>query len=210
MGDYATKNLLSVSLHLATMSWDLLYEVDAMVEVFDTCMAKVVGNYCPEEKIKVRYSGKFFPSSKLAVLSKLKSKEYKKHGNSPHFKNLKKLIKSEKKLICKKLIEKAVTEAGKNHKLLKGVKKFGASHAEQNCPPTRLPDHVDKDLSPTQECNEIAKFFSSIAGEYKPLDLNRLPLRVREALLCAPCQGHPIIEDFEVYDTLRETYFQQS
>ena len=28
----------------------LLYEVDAMVEVFDTCMAKAVGNYCPEEK----------------------------------------------------------------------------------------------------------------------------------------------------------------
>ena len=45
-----TKNLLSVSLHLATMSWDLLYEVDAMVEAFDTCMAKAVGNYCPEEK----------------------------------------------------------------------------------------------------------------------------------------------------------------
>ena len=50
MGDYATKNMLSVSLHLATMSWDLLYEVDAMVEVFDTCMAKAVGNYRPEEK----------------------------------------------------------------------------------------------------------------------------------------------------------------
>ena len=67
----------------------------------------------------------------------------------------------------------------------------------------RLPEHVAKKLTAAEEANEAAKHFSNISIEYDPLSPENLPDRVNYTLNHAPCQGHPDLPDWLLYQQLK-------
>ena len=45
-----------------------------------------------------------------------------------------------------------------------------------------IPAHADNNLSTFEEANEIGAFFSKISAEFEPLDISKLPERVKEKM----------------------------
>ena len=91
-----------LSLHLVLLPWvcswllptgGFLYNtkgVDAKLDVVNDIFAYAQDTFCPMEEFKVRLNGGYLVSAKLARLSKMKAKEFKKNGYSKRFKELKK------------------------------------------------------------------------------------------------------------------------
>ena len=82
-----------LGLFLATFDWSGLHAAvgaDAKLEVFNQVVLDAQEKYCPVEEFKVRFNKKFIVSAKLAKLSRLKSKEFRKNRYSTEFKALKK------------------------------------------------------------------------------------------------------------------------
>ena len=67
-----------------------------------------------------------------------------------------------------------------------------------------LPEHRDAGLTPQQQAEDYAQFISRISREYVPLTKAKLPARVQEAFNNAPCEGHPVYEEHEIYKILSE------
>ena len=60
---------------------------------------------------------------------------------------------------------------------------------------------MERGLTALESAEEIADFFSKISQEYEPLDVEKLPERVKEKLLKKPCD-HPVFQEHEVYADL--------
>ena len=56
--------------------------------MFNQAVFDAQDRYCPVEEFKVRLNRKYFVSAKLAKLSKLKSREFRKHRYSARYKNV--------------------------------------------------------------------------------------------------------------------------
>ena len=63
-----------------------------------------------------------------------------------------------------------------------------------------LPNHLAENLTDQQAAERIAEHFASISSEYKPLDLDSLPDRVKRNL--ASKSTPPIISEYACYEKI--------
>ena len=64
-----------------------------------------------------------------------------------------------------------------------------------------LPSHQKENLTDQQSADRIADHFTEISGQFSPLDVNRLPLRVQTNL--SSLSNPPSIYEHDVYDRIR-------
>ena len=62
------------------------------------------------------------------------------------------------------------------------LKETRARPGEEKESSLKIQTHIEEDLSPEASANRIAKYFSDITKEIEPLDLSKLPRRVKEKL----------------------------
>ena len=67
-----------------------------------------------------------------------------------------------------------------------------------------LPEHRLAGLTRLQQAEDYAAHISRISREYVPLSRAVLPDRVEHTLSNGLCQGHPPLEEYEVYKILSE------
>ena len=193
---------------LQSESWEHVYDGRSSSEMasrFHSLLTYQIDLLCPTKEIKISAlnNGKpIFPS--VQKLARRKKRIYAKKGNCQEYKNLKKALKLKLKEEGAKYIEKQCELANSNkgswHKKVgKLFKRPGDEEDVNLC----LQSHIDLGLSNLESAERINAFFSSISQEYKHLEIEDLPERVKIKLTSEPC-SHPIIQDFEVYEDMKK------
>ena len=186
-------------------SWSSITEcanVSLMVEKFCSLVSEKINEYCPIKSFRINTLDNEFTTPAIKELARKKLREYTKHGNTKLFKHLKKALKNKIKDEGKLFIEKQISRAG--NKGSGWIRHTAALQERPGEAPTKsfsLPDHVDCGLTALQSAEEIADFFSKISQEYEPLDVEKLPERVKVKLHLDPCD-HPVFQEHEVYADL--------
>ena len=114
-------SLALLVLFLATFDWTdlgMLGGVDAKLSYVNQVLFSAQDTFCPLEQFSVKIDRYQFASAKLAKLSRNKSAEYKKHGYSKKFKDLKKQCKAEIKCMQRRRINEAVAAGSSNNSWL--------------------------------------------------------------------------------------------
>ena len=109
----AVSGLALMVLFLATVDWSIMHTavgVAAKLDLFNKVVFEAQDWYCPVEEYRVRLNRKYIVSAKLAKLSKLKSKEFRKNRYSAKFRDLKKECNKEIREIKKRRIDAAVAD----------------------------------------------------------------------------------------------------
>ena len=140
----------------------------------------------------------------LKTLSRRKQREWVKYGKSDKYKSLDAQFTAKYEAAAKKFMENKVenlkeAEPGKAYRIFKTM---GAQPGDCSDNHTfSLPNHQQENLS-DQECAEhIAEHFARISREYSPLDIEKLPERVKARLRTK--SKPPIITEYECYEKMR-------
>ena len=143
-------------------------------------------------------------SAKLEKLYKLKSREFRKHRYSARYKELKKECDAEIKAIKKKRIDAAVADGSGSNSWLSKMEALlhpdGCSDKHSGI----LPEHREAGFSRAEQAQDYALHISKISRDYVPLTRAVLPDRVQFALDNVVCQGHPLLQEHEVFKLLSE------
>ena len=144
-----------------------------------------MNQHLPIKTLKLRTSDKPFVTPELKVLDRLRKREYTKHGKSEKFLYLKDKFDTLYKKAAKDYLSKNVdhllkSKPGRAHRTLKLL---GARPGDDTDSSTfSIPEIRDKELTDDKAANYIGDYFAKILQEHAPLDLAKLPLRVRDAI----------------------------
>ena len=128
---------------------------------------------------------------------------YNVKGNCPKYKELKKQLKEKTKIEGAKFIQKQVEMSmEKGGGWQKKLKRMMARPGEDLTPNFTLTNHREEGLTDQQSVDRINIFFSAISQEYKHLEIEDLPDRVKLKLENDGCE-HPKIEEHEVFVDLK-------
>ena len=198
---------MSLSVYLATLDWRQFYDtsgIDNKLQVFEEQVKTAIDIHCPEVTTRVRLNSRFYVSAKLAELSEQKNLEYRTNKNSDRFKLLRKQVKKEIRDSNRNRINNAVSRANGSYSWIKEVARLGDHLGEHDRSEISLPEHVDAGLSAQERCEDVANFFSQIRREYEPLSRHNMPDRVVSALDNCPCSNHPRLDDYQVYEVMKQ------
>ena len=142
--------------------------------------------HLPEKKLKFRPSDKLFITPELKVLDRQRKREYAKHGKTLKFTNLKSKFdflykKAAKDFLFKNVDQLRKCKPGRAHRTLRRMGARPGEDTESSA--FSIPEIRDGGLSDQEAANLIGDFFSRISQQHAPLDLNKLPLPVRDAIL---------------------------
>ena len=161
---------------------------------------------CPKQTMRVSYQDKLFINKELKTLNRRKQRAYVKNGTSLKYKRLKNEFDIKYKIAAEKYMRNKIdelkeTQPGKAYNVLKNM---GAQPGDCSEDQTfTLPVHQDLNLNDQQCAEKIAEHFASISQEYRPLNVNLLPERVRARI--GDGTNPPIITEHECYDKLKKS-----
>ena len=188
-------------------SWEFVYDgsdSSDMVARFNFILNQKLDLFCPTRVMKTTNLDGKIRSMAVKQACRRKNREYNKNGNSPKYKELKKLVKAELKKATRNFLEKQVNlTTTANNNWLKHVKYIAARPGDHDSTTFSLPEHVESNLTALESSNKICEYFSAISQEYTPLNVPTLPERVRAKLQGDPCQ-HPYLSDHTVYEGLKK------
>ena len=133
-------------LFLASLSWSDLTGVsgtDAKLDYVDNVLFAAQDAFCPMEHFTVKTHRHPFASAKLAHLSKLKSREFKKNRYSDKFKRLKKACKEEIRAAQQRRIQEAVKAGSSNNSWLGKLEQLLDPSGKSSRAPGVLPEHLE-------------------------------------------------------------------
>ena len=195
----AKKNLAS---WIQSETWESVLDCpdsSSMVENFSSLVQGKIEENCPLKILKLNCFDNEFTTPAIKCIKRKKNREYNKHGNSPLYKTLKKLLKKTIREEGEKFVSKQVELAGeKGNKWIRRTAALLARPGDSTKNPFDLPDHVERGLSELESAEEIADFFSKISQEYDPLCLENLPQRVKTKLADDECD-HPSFHEHDIY-----------
>ena len=119
---------------------------------------------------------------KLKKLKRQKSREYTRNGRTKKYMILQhQYIQMKEEQMKRYMKDKIETLKTSNpSKFFKEIKKAGARPGDPPSEQFSVSSHLDRNLTNEEAAEEIARSFSKISNEYKPLDMNNLPPRVKE------------------------------
>ena len=162
---------------------------------------------CPVDEVRISQLDGKINSLALQKLTRLKQREYTKHGCSAKYKDLKKKVKHRVKKEGEKAISNMLENAkGKGSRWIQEANRLGARPGEDTSPTFALPSHVDSNFTPLQSAEAIAEYFSKISQEYCPIEEDRSSpwMEVQERLAKETCH-HPLIEEHMVYHNMKSS-----
>ena len=163
---------------LACFDWIGLHalgSVHSKLEYMEQVLFNAQEVYCPIEEINVRLNSKFRVTAKLAHLSHLKSREFKKHRYSTRYKELKKLCKEEIRVYTRKRIDEAVKDGNGSSSWLSRLEDLLDPDGCLSKDAGVLPEHKEAGLSRQEQSDDYAKFISRIIRDYVSLTIAKLP-----------------------------------
>ena len=169
-------------------SWDSVSsELSATQQAiqFENLVKENLDKFCPEKQMKLGPQDKVFITSEFKRISRLKNREYLKHGKSEKYSKLKKEFDVKFKHEAKKYLDKnleGLREANPGQ-VLNVLKKLGAKPG--NCSDLEtfsLPGYESENLSDQQAAERLADYFAAISSQFPALATNQLPTGVQEKL----------------------------
>jgi hypothetical protein len=164
------------------------------VKLLEQIFQNKLDAFFPEKDIKYSNCDLPFITSDIKYYDRRVKREYRKHGKSEKYLQLK--VKYDRKFqtAAKNYMEKNVTELklsnpGKSYSILK---RMGAPPGSCNEEGTfTLQNHTEQNLSTEESIEQIAQYFAQISQEYPPLDSDSLPQRVHDNLNSSdPLRSH--------------------
>ena len=170
--------------------------------LFEKLLQDNLNLFCPLKTVKLSSQDKPWMNWELKKLHRLKSREYIKKGQSDKYKSLQKEFDTKYKAAGLKYLDKNTealkdTNPGQAYRILKRLGAQPGDCTDNNT--FKLPSHSAENLTNQESAERIASYFSAISQEFSPLDLNKLPARVRCKLETS--SSPPIIT---VQDTLKK------
>ena len=142
-----------------------------------------------------------FITPELKVLDKQRKQEYAKHGKTLKFFNLKSKFdrlykKAAKDFLSKNVDQLRKCKPGRAHRTLH---RMGARPGEDtDSSAFSIPEIRDWGLSDQEAANLIGDFFVRISQQHAPLDLDKVPLPVRDAIVTFSVEDIPLITPEQV------------
>ena len=162
----------------------------------------------PTKSVRVSSQDKPFITCELKKLDKYAKREYRLRGKTEKYVKLKSVYDTKFKKASSEFLRGCITDMMEEApgKAYRAMKKLGARPGDTDMDTGFfLTSHVESNLSPKQSVERLAEYFSTISQQYTALDMNSLPIRVREKL-DAPVNSCdiPKIEVFEVWEMMKK------
>ena len=172
-------------------------------QILEEMLTEKLNECCPLKTVKLSSQDKPFINFELKNLHRLKQREYVKKGKSKKYDELSnkfeaKFCSAAEKFMRTKIDDLKETAPGKAYTILKNM---GAQPGD--CTDSQsfsLPNHQAENLSDQESAERIEQHFANISNEYKPLDLDSLPERVRNNLASKSTPPH--ISEHQCYEKL--------
>ena len=167
--------------------------------------------FCPVRTFKINSQDKPWITGELKQLKRRKMREWQKNGKSLKYENLSKEFTQKFKRAAQKYMRKNIDalKDAKPGKAFGILKSMGAQPGDCMGDATfTLPSHQTDGLTDKQSAEKIAEYFAAISHEYKPLDVNTLPSRVRQRL--STQSTPPVISERECYQRIIKAKKPQS
>ena len=172
-----------------------------MVDRFNFLMELSINTHFPTKSIKISNLDGKITSTAVKQAARRKNREYIKHGNSPKYKDLKKVVKTKLKEASASFLARQSSLASSTSCWMKHVKLLTARPGETPTSTFSLPKHVEENLTALESSNAICEYFSKISQEYTPLNVESLPDHVQHKLVNDEC-NHPHLADHIVFEGL--------
>ena len=155
------------------------------VERWEEIIEEKINEICPSKNVKLSSKDKPFMTGSLKEEFRRLCRIYNKSGKSNNFKKKKKKFQINYKKAAKAFIVKNVTSImeeapGKASKALKQL-----SRRPGDCQPQgsfRLSSHLLENLSTEESIERFVKHFSEISQEFDPLDIEKLPINIKQSM----------------------------
>ena len=161
----------------------------------------------PEKTFKISNEDLPFIDWKLKKMKRNLMRVYRKEGKSDNYQILltnyeRKFQKASKDYIQRNVSDLKSVNPARAAKILKRL-----GSAPGDCSGKggfSVVSHQTQNLSPEECTAKILKYFTDISKEYEPLEVCRLPVRVKVKLL-ERSQNVPTIEDYQVFDVIKKS-----
>ena len=177
---------------------------------FESIMKQKLDVIFPTKSVKINPSVDLpFITADLKKLDRLVKREYRKHGKSLKYKELKSKYDEKFKATSSEYLHKSVRTLmedcpGKAYRCLKRLAAQPGDHPDEGS--FTLTSHQEENLTPEETLEKIAQHFSNISQEYLPLDLNILPPDVQNKVNQSVNDSNiPDILDHEVFEKIRKS-----
>jgi hypothetical protein len=175
--------------------------VNELVDSFQVQSKRLVDKFFPTKDVLVGPQEKPYFSEELRQLRRRRQRAYDKHGRrSIKYARLRqsfdlKLEHEARKYVMK--LQKEVKE-GTRESAYKAIRKLGNRPGESwNRPEVSLTSYIELSLSPKEEANKLADYFSAISQTVEPLDRSQFHPALKLAL--AASGPKPVLTQHEVY-----------
>ena len=153
--------------------------------MFQQTLLENLNIHCPEKTVKLGPQHKPWVNSELKKLHRLKSREYVNKGKTDRYKALLKQFQTKYKSEAQKYLNRntqALKESnpGQAYRILKKLGAHPGDCTDNNT--FSLPSHMADGLTNLQSAERIAEHFSAISRQFKPLNTEDLPHRVKVKL----------------------------
>ena len=171
------------------------------VKVLENIFQDKLDKFFPEKVIK--YSNRDLPfiTSDIKYYDRRVKREYRKHGRSDKYLQLKEKYDRKFQNATSNYLQKNVTELKHSNpvKSYSILKRMGAPPGESNDEGSfTLLNHRELNLSTEESIEQIAQYFAQISQEYPPLNPDSLPQRVQDNLNSSDLSDVPNLSEEDV------------
>ena len=195
---------------LVTEQWLILAEEDESPDAklckFNSLIQNKIEEHFPQKEVKISNEDLPFIDWKLKKMKRKLMRIYCQEGKSSTYVTMlnsydQQFEKASKEYIRKNVSDLKSVNPARAASILKRLGGAPGDCADKG--DFTVLSHQTQNLS-AEECTaRILKYFTDISKEYEPLDICRLPVRVKVKLL-EKGQQIPTIEDYQVYETIQK------
>ena len=155
----------------------------AHAKELESILIENLNKFCPTKTMRLGPQDKPWINFALKALSRRKQREWTKHGKSTKYVELEAKFTNKYEAAAKKYMENKVealkeAQPGKAYSVFKSMGAQPGDCSDNHTFP--LPNHAN--LTDQESEEAIAEHFARISQEYLPLNLERLPNRVKQRL----------------------------
>ena len=175
-----------------------------MVDTFQEITTDLMEIHFLLKRISVSPYDKPWMSEELRNLRRRRQRVYRKQGRSTKYLKIKEEFDVKLKAAACKYKDKLIAEVteGKRGSSYPAIRKLGNRDFEvlSNAASFEIPEFVDNNMNDSQSAEALADFFSAISQEFDPVNIDRLPPKIREELEKGKTDSCiPILHEHEVH-----------
>ena len=171
-----------------------------LVQMFQDHSSSLINLYFPLKTVNISAYDQPYFNERLRSMRRHRQREYRKHGKSEKYFEIKLKFKEAMKNEALKYKEKIISEVveGKRGSAYKAIQKLGDGNNNNN-DHFEIPSHTDRNLSYKQSADVLAAYFSAISQEFEPLNPEKFTPDLKDKLATVNDETIPQLEEHIVY-----------